>query len=186
MKLDYLKGRIGGAIVAASFLLGIGMISSATVQAQNPYRQDGQYRRDRDGDRDGRHDRDRDRDRNWRRDRDRDHDRDWNRRDNRYDRNRSYGNYGSYRNYGGYGNYGYGSNAAVSQGYQAGLNTGASDANRGQSYNPQRSHYYRDTSSQAFRQGFLRGYQEGYQRYGGRNGGYNRPGYNGGWFPLPF
>jgi hypothetical protein len=61
----------------------------------------------------------------------------------------------------------------MNQGYQAGINTGASDAQRGQNFDPQRSHYYRNASSQAFRQGFLRGYDQGYRQYAGYgNGGY--------------
>jgi len=107
-----------------------------------------------------------------RRDRDQDRDRDWN-------RNRDY------RNGRGYGNY------AFDQGYQAGLYTGQSDAQRNQNYNPQRSHYYRSGNNgnsssygrdkQAFREGFLRGYDEGYRRYGGRN---RRGGGLGRWFPY--
>jgi len=63
----------------------------------------------------------------------------------------------------------------VNRGYQAGLNTGSSDARRGQSYSPQRSHYYRNASSQAFRQGFVQGYDQGYQQYAGYgNGRYRR------------
>ncbi|HEV7798769.1 MAG TPA: hypothetical protein VGO73_11465, partial [Pyrinomonadaceae bacterium] len=81
---------------------------------------------------------------------------------------------------GGYGNNGY-SQAAVNQGYQDGLYTGSSDAQRGQSYNPQRSHFYKDGNSgynngqymQAYRQGFLQGYQQGFQQYGGYNNGRN-------------
>ena len=95
------------------------------------------------------------------------------RRDSRYDRNNGYGNNGSYernRSYGNNGSYernrGYGNNGGynnsnqigMNQGYQAGINTGASDAQRGQSYSPQRSHYYKDASSQAFRNGFVQGY----------------------------
>jgi hypothetical protein len=59
----------------------------------------------------------------------------------------------------------------MNQGYQYGVNTGASDAQRGQSYSPQRSHYYRSASSQAFRQGFVQGYDAGFRQY---NGYYNR------------
>jgi hypothetical protein len=62
----------------------------------------------------------------------------------------------------------------MSQGYQAGLNTGASDAQRGQSFDPQRSRYFRNASSQAFRDGFVRGYSEGYRQYGNSNGRYGR------------
>ena len=69
---------------------------------------------------------------------------------------------------------------ALNQGYQAGLNTGASDAQRGQSYSPQRSHYYKDASSQQFRNGFVQGYNAGYRQYGGyNNNGDYRTGNNG-------
>ena len=67
---------------------------------------------------------------------------------------------------------------ARQQGYSFGLNVGATDAQRGQSYNPQRSRYYRDGTGgynsyygnrgqyrQVFRSAFLQGYREGYQRY---------------------
>jgi len=76
-----------------------------------------------------------------------------------------------WRRNGSYGGY---NNQAIQQGYQYGVNTGASDAQRRQSYSPQRSHYYRDASSQAFREGFVRGYDEGYRQYSGsyRNDGY--------------
>src|SRR6266850_8195988 len=78
--------------------------------------------------------------------------------------------------------YGY-DNQQLQQGYQYGVSTGASDAQRGQSYSPQRSRYYRDASD-VFRDGFVRGYDEGYRRYSGsnRNGGYRNDGYrNGGY-----
>ena len=107
------------------------------------------------------------RDRQDRRDRDRD-------RDDRYRRDDRYGRSGGY----GYNVY----QIAQSRGYQDGLSTGASDGQRGQSYNPQRSHYYQNATygynssygnrggyQQAYRNGFLRGYQQGYQRYGGNN-----------------
>ena len=58
---------------------------------------------------------------------------------------------------------------ARQQGYSYGLNVGAADAQRGQSYNPQRSRYYRNGSrgwsQQVFRDAFLQGYRDGYQRY---------------------
>jgi hypothetical protein len=120
------------------------------------------------------------RDRQDRRDRDRDRD-DRNRRDDRYGRSGGYG-YNVYQ-------------IAQSRGYQDGLNTGASDGQRGQSYNPQRSHYYQNATygynssygnkngyKQAYRDGFLRGYQEGFRRYGG----YNRGRDNGRRLPFPF
>jgi len=180
------KTKFGGLILALFVVLGLTTISATTAQAQwrrDRQIQDRDYRRDRDRDRDG--DRDDRRDRNYR-----------NRRDDRNGRNGRDRNYGNYGNYGGYGrNGGYGYNvyqAAISQGYQAGLNTGASDAQRGQSYNPQRSHYFRNPPTngygsygnrgqyqQSFREGFVRGYADGYQRYGG----YNRGRYSTGRFP---
>jgi hypothetical protein len=76
-----------------------------------------------------------------------------------------------------YGNYGYGSNA-YDQGYQDGLYTGANDARRGQTYDPERSHFYKHGAggflsifgspasySMAYRDGFVRGYEEGYLHY---------------------
>ena len=85
------------------------------------------------------------------------------RRDDRYRRDRDW----DYRNrQNGY-------QVARQQGYSYGLNVGAADAQRGQSYNPQRSRYYRNGGNgydtQVFRQAFLQGYRDGYQRYG-----YNR------------
>jgi hypothetical protein len=58
------------------------------------------------------------------------------------------------------------------------LNTGASDAQRRQSYSPQRSHYWKDASSQAFRSGFQQGYDQGYRQYAGYgNGSYGNGSY---------
>jgi hypothetical protein len=67
---------------------------------------------------------------------------------------------------------------ARQQGYSWGMNVGASDAQRGQRYNPHRSRYYRDATQgyssyygnrgqyrQVFRDAFLQGYRDGYQRY---------------------
>jgi len=153
MKTIGYRNKIGGAILALSLVFGIGMISSTTARAQD--RNDGRWRRD-DRNRSERQDRD------WRRNRNDDRYR--GRRDDRndrYDRNGRYGNYGGYNN---------GAQIELNQGYQAGLSTGSSDARRGQSYSPQRSHYFRDARSQQFRNGFVRGYAEGFRQYGG---GYN-------------
>ena len=103
-----------------------------------------------------------------RRDRDRDRDRD--RRDDRWDR----------RNDRNYGNYGY--ESARQQGYSYGMNVGAADAQRGQSYNPQRSKYWRNATEgynsyygnksqykEVFRSAFEQGYRDGFQRYGYNN-----------------
>ena len=208
MKTRHFRRTVRGALLAFSLLFGIAVTSATTVRAQSPYGYGGQDRhRGRDRNRDsGRHDR-RD-DRHDRRDNRHD------RRDDNYGRNggygrsnggygRSNGGYGTYGGYGrgngGYGSYGgyggYGNDVyrvAQDRGYQHGASTGASDANRGQSYNPQRSHYYKSGTSgysssygnkegykQAYRDGFLRGYEQGYRQYGGGyygQGGYGRGG----------
>ncbi|SRR6266545_7819537 len=117
----------------------------------------------------------------------RDRDRDWGRdRDDRYRRNDRNGRYGGYNDI---------YQMAQRSGFQDGVYTGSNDAQRRQSYNPQRSHYYRDASDgynssygnrggykQAYRDGFLRGYEEGYRRYGGYNRGRNNGSW-GRWFP---
>ncbi len=67
---------------------------------------------------------------------------------------------------------------ARQQGYSYGMNVGAADAQRGQSFNPQRSRYYRSGSAgysssygnrgvyrQVFRDAFIQGYRDGFQRY---------------------
>ena len=114
----------------------------------------------------------------WRdRDRDRRDDR-WERRDRDDDRYRD----DRYRN----NNNGY--QVARQQGYSYGMNVGAADAQRGQSYDPQRSKYWRNASEgyngyygnrdqyrQVFRNAFEQGYREGFQRYG-----YNRNNRRGG------
>jgi hypothetical protein len=93
----------------------------------------------------------------------------------------AYGN-GSYRNDGSYGNGGYRNsnggyggydNQQLSAGYQQGLNTGASDGRSNKNYSPERSRYYQNASTQAFREGFVRGYDEGYRQYAG-NRSYRR------------
>lgn len=177
MKSMDLKGKIGGAILAFSIIFGIGIISSLTAQAQ--------WRGDRD-----RSER-RDRDREWRRDRERNRDRDngdWNRddsyrRDDRYRRNGDYGTYrGRNGGYGGNGGYNNIYRMAQQRGYQDGVYTGSNDAQRGQSYNPQRSRYYKnatdgynssygnkDAYKQAYRNGFLQGYEQGFRQYDGYN-----------------
>ena len=102
--------------------------------------------------------------------RDRDRDSRDDRYDRRDDRNRD-------RNYG-YQN-------ARQQGYSYGMNVGAADAQRGQSFDPQRSRYWRNATEgynssygnrgqykQVFRDAFEQGYREGFQRYAGnRRGG---------------
>lgn len=73
---------------------------------------------------------------------------------------------------------------ARERGYSYGLSVGAADAQRGQSYSPQRSRYWRNATEgydndygnkgqykQVFRNSFEQGYREGFQRYA-----YNRRG----------
>jgi flagellar biosynthesis/type III secretory pathway protein FliH len=68
-------------------------------------------------------------------------------------------------------------NQQIQEGYQYGVNTGTADAQRRQSYSPQRSRYYRDARTQAFREGFVRGYAEAYRQYSvAGNGGYRNNG----------
>ena len=159
-----LSKRIAGVVLSA---VAVSIIVSAGASNANA-----QWRRDDDR---------RERSRDYRRGRDYRNDR--YRRDGRYDDRYRRGS-----------RYGYGYNTfeiARREGYQQGLYTGASDARRGQSYNPQRSRYYKNADSgynsrygargqyrQAYRQGFLLGYREGYQRYG-----YNNRRGNRGWFP---
>jgi hypothetical protein len=83
----------------------------------------------------------------------------------------AYGN-GGYRN-GGYGGYGGYDNQQINAGYQQGLNTGASDGRSNKNYSPERSRYYQNASTQAYREGFVRGYDEGYRQYAG-NRSYRR------------
>ncbi|MDX6709800.1 MAG: hypothetical protein QOH96_816 [Blastocatellia bacterium] len=72
---------------------------------------------------------------------------------------------------------------ARDRGYQDGLNVGAEDTYKRKSYDPERSHYFRNATygysssygnknayKDAYRDGFLRGYQQGYRRNGGRWG----------------
>ena len=57
--------------------------------------------------------------------------------------------------------------AADSQGYHDGLNTGEADARHGRSYDPERSHYFRNAGfgnfAGAYREGFERGYSAGFR-----------------------
>jgi hypothetical protein len=179
MKSHYFSHKVGRILAALLFLVSIGLVSSTAVQAQWwPQNRDRDYRRDRD--------------RDYRRDRDRDRDD-----DDRYRRNRTQ-NDDRYRRNGQYGNV---YQIASNQGYQDGVNTGQRDAQRGQNYNPQRSHFYRNGHGdygdygnngrnnryeyqQAYRDGFLRGYDEGFRRYGG-NSRNRRNGNNSRW-PFPW
>ena len=102
-----------------------------------------------------------------------------------------YRQYDPYRRNDPYGNRQYGNRrydqnngyeAARQQGYSYGMNVGSADAQRGQSFDPQRSRYFRNADAgfnsyygnkgqykQVFRDAFVQGYREGYSRYGGNN-----------------
>ena len=159
--------RFGGAILGLVFVMGA--IGAGTLTANAQYQRNGKWDRDRYS----RRDRDRDYDRRWRNRRnDRLHGRGYN--NGRYgypgNNNGRYGN-GRYNN----GRNGsYGNNYELNRGYQQGISTGSSDARLGQSYNPQRSRYYRNPSSYEFREGFVRGYDQGYRQYSGYNNCYYR------------
>ena len=62
------------------------------------------------------------------------------------------------------------SDRAGNQGYKDGYKTGEKDGKKDKSYDPQRSHYYRDSGfgnfAEIYRSGFSRGYEDGY-RVGG-------------------
>ena len=67
-----------------------------------------------------------------------------------------------------YGRYVFGdSQAADSQGYEDGLKTGTDDARHGRSFDPERSHYFKDAGfgnfAEAYREGFDRGYEAGFR-----------------------
>ena len=201
MYSTYLKNKVGNLFLMLSLVSGITIAAGIAAQAQDRSGRDRQVRtdRDRDGNRNWRRDQNRNDDNRYRNqnDRSRWHDRDNDRyRNDRYrayrppvqvirprprevyvPRNGNYGGYGGYGGYGnngGYGNYGgYGNNGGAyeSQGFQEGLYTGSNDARRGQSYNPYRSHFYKDARSGGYRNAFLRGYQQGFQ---GNGGGYGR------------
>jgi hypothetical protein len=57
--------------------------------------------------------------------------------------------------------------AADSQGYHDGLKTGEEDAHHGRSYDPERSHYFKDAGfgnfAEVYREGFERGYSAGFR-----------------------
>jgi hypothetical protein len=73
-----------------------------------------------------------------------------------------------YPYYGYYGQYVFGDSVgAESQGYHDGLKTGSDDASHGRSYDPERSHYFKDAGFGNFagdyREGFERGYSAGFR-----------------------
>ena len=59
------------------------------------------------------------------------------------------------------------SDKAVNQAYKDGFKTGKDDGKKAKSYNPQRSHYYKEAGfgnfAEVYRSGFMNGYQSGYR-----------------------
>lgn len=81
----------------------------------------------------------------------------------------------------------YGLEVARQQGYSYGMSVGAADAQRRQSYNPQRSRYWKKATEgyrsdfdnkgqykQVFRNAFEHGYQAGWQQFAGRRDRWGR------------
>jgi hypothetical protein len=109
-------------------------------------------------------------------------DRDY-RRDDRYRRDRDYRRDDPYRRDRDYRDDRYRRSnfeTARQQGYSYGMSVGAADAQRRQSYNPQRSRYWKNATEgysssygnkgqykQVFRNAFEQGYREGWQRFAG-------------------
>ena len=145
MKSKYLARKIGGFVLAALMLTGIGVLSSASAQAQGrrqgrvivrPY----QYRVYRPFGY-----------RSW-----------WGRPYGYDPFNDPFSPYGNY-----YSQYVFkNGEAALGQGYHDGLKTGSADGRKHKSYDPERSHYFHDAGfgnfAEAYREGFSRGYREGY------------------------
>lgn len=170
MNTNYLKGKIGSAILGIALLLGIGVASSTNVQAQ--------WQDDR-----------------WRIEQQRRYEREQRRRQREYEREQrrrareaqrsGYGNYG-YGNSGYYGNDNYGyyggsyemRQTALNAGYNEGREAGRRDRSRGERFNYADEGQYRDADKdynsrygdrnlyrQYFRQGFVNGYTDGYRGY---------------------
>lgn len=105
MRSNNLKNTIGGLILGFSLLLGIGVMSSMTAQAQ--YRNDDYYRRNRD------------------------YNRDQGRRDRLNDRYRRSDSWDNYPNYGGSFEL---RQTALNAGYNEGIKEGRKDRNRANNY----------------------------------------------------
>ncbi|HWN09976.1 MAG TPA: hypothetical protein VNO50_12060 [Pyrinomonadaceae bacterium] len=59
------------------------------------------------------------------------------------------------------------SDKAMNQAYKDGFKTGKDDGKKAKSYNPQRSHFYKEAGfgnfAEVYRSGFMNGYQSGYR-----------------------
>ncbi len=155
MKLNNFKRSLGGAILTASLLFGVGAAASVTAQAQ--YRDD-QNRRDRDYEREQRR-RERENRRNQRE----------NRRDQRGNDRDGFGNYGgSYQL----------RQTALNAGYNQGIKEGRKDRDRNDRFDYSDEGDYQSASKdyssrlgdrytykRYFRDGFQNGYRAGYNGY---------------------
>jgi len=67
------------------------------------------------------------------------------------------------------------SDEAGNQGYKDGFKTGKDDGKKDKSYDPQRSHYFKEAGfgnfAEVYRSGFSRGYEEGYRVGGSERAG---------------
>lgn len=67
------------------------------------------------------------------------------------------------------------SDEATNQAYKDGFKTGKDDGKKDKSYNPQRSHYYKEAGfgnfAEVYRSSFSRGYEEGYRVGGSERAG---------------
>lgn len=148
MKLNHLKSRLGGALLAFSIMFGFGIATSMTAKAQGGY-QDDQYRRDR------RNDDQRRRDEYGR-----------NRRGRRWDRYGTYGGSFQLRQ------------TALNAGYNEGIKKGRDDYRRNRQFDfTDESAYQKATKDYSsklgdkelyrryYREGFENGYRDGWNGY---------------------
>lgn len=161
MKLTNLRNKIGGAILGVAVLLGVGMMSSITAQAQYQYPDYNRSQQDRN--------RDRDQDRNRGRGNDQGNDQ-WNNGRGNGDRRGD-----GYRNYGGTFQL---RQTALNAGFNDGLKEGRKDRSHGDRYEFQDEGAFqkatrdynsrmgdRYTYQRYYRDAFANGYRAGYEGY---------------------
>lgn len=161
MKLTNLRNKIGGAILGVAVLLGVGMMSSISAQAQYQYPDYNRSQQDRN--------RDRDQDRNRGRGNDQGNDQ-WNNGRGNGDRRGD-----GYRNYGGTFQL---RQTALNAGFNDGLKEGRKDRSHGDRYEFQDEGAFqkatrdynsrmgdRYTYQRYYRDAFANGYRAGYEGY---------------------
>ncbi len=77
-------------------------------------------------------------------------------------------------NNGQYGAYNQQNNAKYQSGYNDGINAARADIQQGKAYGVEQHPYYRDSSTQAYKQGFIAGYRATFNQAGRNNGYYGR------------